>query len=252
MDGRPIYLLIKPSPSIIRYMSQAFHLFQLQKIDTQVDQIQSRITQIERILSSNEALNVAVAANEACILQVKKAREVLANAEEAVQAKRQKLEASEAALYSGKIRIPKELQDMQNEIASLKKRMSTLEDEQLDAMVLLEQAESNQGDSAKKLLAAQAETASQSAGLMGEQSQLQKNHDRLSTERLAALSQITPDILATYNRLREQKRGLAVCQVEDNACAGCGSTLRPEVRQAARSPIQVVKCESCGRILYAG
>jgi predicted nucleic acid-binding Zn-ribbon protein len=233
-------------------MSQAFHLLQLQKIDTQLDQIQSRISQIERILSSNEALSLAIAANEASIKKLKTTQEILGKSESAVQMQRSKVETSEAALYSGKIRIPKELQELQLEITSLKKRLSNLEDEQLEAMVAVEQAEKDLENSSKKLVLAQAEAASQSAGLLGEQSQLQKHQERLGTERLAALSQITTDILATYYKLREQKRGLAVCQVEDNACAGCGSTLRPETRQAARSPLQVVRCESCGRILYAG
>jgi len=233
-------------------MSQAFNLLQLQKIDTQLDQIQSRITQIERILSSNEALSLAIAAREASDRKLKIARDSLAKSESAVQTQRIKVETSEAALYSGKIRIPKELQELQAEITSLKKRLSILEDEQLEAMVLVEQSETDLDNSSKKLLIVQAEVATQSAGLLGEQGQLQKLQERLGTERQVALSQITSDILTTYNRLREQKRGLAVCQVEDNACAGCGSTLRPETRQAARSPVQIVKCESCGRILYAG
>jgi uncharacterized protein len=233
-------------------MSQAFNLLQLQKIDTQLDQIQSRLSQIEHILSTNDSLNLAIAANEDANQKVLKARQILAKSEELVQAQRIKIEISEAALYSGKIHIPKELQEMQVEITSLKKRLSILEDEQLDAMVLLEDSEKAQADSFTKLRSTQAEVAGQSAGLMGEQSQLQKNRERLNTERMAALSQISPENLTSYTRLREQKRGLAVCQVEDNACAGCGSTLRPEVRQAARSPLQVVRCETCGRILYAG
>ena len=40
-------------------MSQAFHLAQLQKIDTEMDQIQSRISEIDQILSTNELLDQA-------------------------------------------------------------------------------------------------------------------------------------------------------------------------------------------------
>ena len=233
-------------------MSQAFHLLQLQKIDTQLDQGQSRLSQIDRILESNESLRQATSSYEAAKYEVKTAQEVLVKTEAAVQAQRLKIDTAEASLYSGNIRIPKELQDLQKDILSLKRHVAALEDEQLEAMVLLEQFEAVQTAASGQVAKVQAEVASQSASLLGEQSQLIKNQERLNTERLAAHSQISADNLAIYQKLREQKRGLAVCPVEDNACAGCGSTLRPEERQAARSPIQVVRCGSCGRILYAG
>jgi predicted nucleic acid-binding Zn-ribbon protein len=233
-------------------MSQAFHLLQLQKIDTQLDQIQSRLNAIDTILQTNEALKQAMAANLAADQQLTADQHKLRTAESAVQAQQIKIETADAALYSGKIRIPKELQDLQNDILSLKRRRAALEDEQIEAMLALEKDEENQRLAAQHLLKVQAETANQSASLLGEQTQLLKNQERLNVERQAVLPQIMPENIAIYTRLREQKHGLAVCKVEDNACAGCGSSLRPEEKQAARSPSQLVRCSSCNRFLYAG
>ncbi|MFN2235225.1 MAG: C4-type zinc ribbon domain-containing protein [Anaerolineales bacterium] len=47
------------------------------------------------------------------------------------------------------------------------------------------------------------------------------------------------------------RAGVAVAKVEDRACKACGSTLTASLNQAARSPSQIVFCDSCGRILYA-
>jgi len=233
-------------------MSQAFHLFQLQKIDTQLDQIQSRLNQIEVILQSNETLKQAEQNNTAAALSLKAAQTALQHTETAVQNQRVKIETCDATLYSGRIKITKELQDLQNEILSLKRRLAVLEDEQFQAMVTLEEVESLQKSMAQALVKAQAEVADQTASLRGEQSQLLKTKDRLNTERQAVTPQTNAESLVIYARLREQKRGLAVCQVLEDACAGCGSVLRPEERQAARSPSQLVRCGSCGRLLYAG
>jgi uncharacterized protein len=233
-------------------MSQAFHLAQLQKIDTQLDQLKNRLNDIERILNSNEALRQAQLENEAAGEQVHQIQRVLHTAEDAVQVQRIKIETSEASLYGGKIRNPKELQDLQVEIQSLKKYMVVLEDQQLEAMLSMEQAEERQKAKAERVSHVLAETANQSASLLGEQGQLTRTTERLQTERLAVLPQITPENITVYTRLKEQKRGMAVCQVEDGACKGCGSSLRPAEIQAARSPSQLVRCSTCGRILYAG
>ncbi len=233
-------------------MSLAFHLAQLQKIDTQLDQLKNRLNEIERILNSNEALQQAQLENKAAGEQVLQAQRVLRNTEDAVQNQRIKIETSEAALYGGKIHNPKELQDLQVEIHSLKKYHTTLEDQQLEAMLSLEQVEGRQQATMERVSRVLAETANQSASLLGEQGQLTRTQERLQTERLAVLPQITPENIIVYSRLRELKRGMAVCQVEDGACKGCGSSLRPAEIQAARSPSQLVRCSTCGRILYAG
>jgi len=233
-------------------MSQAFHLAQLQKIDTQLDQIQNRLSEIDQLLSSNEATRNAQATQKAAREQVDSSQRKLRQTEDAVQKHRIKMETSEAALYGGKIRNPKELQDLQLEIQSLKKLISSLEDEQLEDMIAVDQSEKILQDAKQNLAQVEGQVASQSAGLLGEQSQLMHTRERLLTERSVVLPQISAEDLNIYNRLREQKHGMAVCQVADGACEVCGSLLRPAEIQAARSPNQLVRCSGCGRILYAG
>jgi uncharacterized protein len=233
-------------------MSQAFHLAQLQKVDTQLDQIQNRLNEIDRIIKTNQTLQQAEAELKTARDRMLETQRALGKAEDAVQSQRIKIETSESSLYGGKIRSPKELQDLQSDIVSLKKHLATLEDQQLDNMLSLEQAEESQKKADQRMTAVQAEFTSQSASLIGEQGMLQKTQERLQVERQAVLPQIEAENIVTYNRLREQKRGIAVSQVEDGACKGCGSTLRPAEIQAARSPSQLVRCSTCGRILYAG
>ena len=76
--------------------------------------------------------------------------------------------------------------------------------------------------------------------------------DRLETERQAVVASISSDTLKLYERLRQQKRGLAVTTAKDASCDTCGATLTAAEWQLARSPGQMSYCPSCGRILYAG
>ncbi len=233
-------------------MNQAFHLARLQRIDLQIDQANNRIKEIERLLSENEAVRQAENAFRLAEAAESKARQRLMMAENAVEAQRIKIETNEAALYAGKIHNPKELQDLQNDIASRKKNLESLEDEQLEAMLTLEDTEKARKNCKNHLDETQARLISQNASLAGEKEKLKESLLRLGGEREAALKPITPESLTIYQNLRKQKHGIAVATVEDGACSGCGTELRPAELQAARSPYTIVFCATCGRILYSG
>ncbi len=233
-------------------MNQSSQLYQLQKIDTQIDRTTTRLAEIARELAADETVRAAQQNLEAAKRAQYKVQQNLRSIEQDAQAVRIKINTSESSLYGGKIRNPKELQDIQTEIASLKKRHAALEDSQLEAMLELDEAESELKSAETALTATQATHTSQQAGLLGEQSQLQKKMDRLQVERSATLGSILPENLEIYERLRKQKRGVAVAAIEDNACAGCGTSIRPAELQSARSPDQMAYCSTCGRILFPG
>jgi uncharacterized protein len=233
-------------------MSQAFNLFRLQKIDTQLDQINNRLGEIARILAEDENLRHAEEQFQSTKSQLFKIQQTLKQKEDEVQAQRIKIETNESSLYGGKVRNPKELQDLQIEIASLKRRLATLEDEQLDIMLAAEEAEKEFNQAQKNLNQAQADHSSRNASLIGEQSQLTKTKDSLLAERNPLVNSVVPNNLAIYQALREQKKGVAVVSVDDESCSACGTTIRPFEIQAARSPQKIAFCSTCNRILYAG
>jgi predicted nucleic acid-binding Zn-ribbon protein len=74
--------------------------------------------------------------------------------------------------------------------------------------------------------------------------------ESLGQEREAALAPIDTSLLTVYEDLRKQKRGVAITEVEDDACASCGTTINPALQQNARSQ-KLAHCPSCGRILFA-
>lgn len=233
-------------------MSESFHLYQLQKVDSQLDQARSRLAEIARLLEQDETLLAARQQAEAAELQLKAARHALQKLEDAAGAKRIKREQSEASLYGGKIKNPKELRDLESEVASLKKIISGLEDQQLEAMVELENAESEHNNAQAQLQRVQTVLLEKQSSLMGEKSLLEKNNERLNAERMMLAGQVQQASLSTYDRLRKTKRGVAVARVEDRTCLGCGAGLTPAEEQAARSPHQMIFCSFCGRILYSG
>jgi len=57
--------------------------------------------------------------------------------------------------------------------------------------------------------------------------------------------------LERYEALRQQRRGVAVAEIRDNACDACGTTLTAALQQSARHAAELVHCPTCGRILFA-
>lgn len=233
-------------------MSRPFKLYRLQQIDTQIDWILNRLSEIEKLLGEDTALQQAVAHFNQMEQAHQSAQKALIKAENEVRQVRIKIEQDESALYGGKIRNPKELKDLENEVAALKRHRAVLEDRQLDAMLFEEDAAAQQQEAAAGRDQAQSEFDRRTAELRQERGKITKDQARLEGERHAASEPIEAEDLALYDQLRKIRRGVAVSKVTDRACSACGSTLNAALLNATHSPNQINRCETCGRILYNG
>jgi predicted nucleic acid-binding Zn-ribbon protein len=233
-------------------MNQAFHLYRLQQIDTQIDQAQSVIQEIDRLIAGDATVSQAAAALDAAAKELRLAQQRLKEAEFAVHEQQMKIGHSEASLYSGRLHNPKELQDIQKEVASLKKHLSALEDQQIEAMIRTETCETNHDQAQTALKKAEAGLAERSAGWLGKKDQAARVLERLSQERATIAPLISQASLKVYDNLRKRKSGVGVTVYKDGSCAVCGASIRPAELQAARTAQDLMYCGSCGRILYAG
>ena len=231
-------------------MSTTFHLYRLQEIDSQIDKAQRRLDEIQKILDDNRELKRVKANLGGCEAEHKKREKVLRKAEDEVKKQRIKIEQTEAMLYGGSVKNPKEVQDLQKKSESLKRYLLTLEDVQIEAMLAHdEQSDILQG-AQNDLDKLKAELIQQNSQMGGEQSGLNKEKERLLTERDVALPAVQADHLELYNKLRKSKRGVAIALINDGGCSACGATLTPALQQKTRSVAQIAYCSSCKRILY--
>ncbi len=233
-------------------MSRPFKLFRLQQIDSQLDWLSSRLDDVTAMLGDDRELvemeQKAAASKEA----LQKAKNAQSSAEFEVQQQRIKIEQTEASLYGGKVRNPKELQDLQKESVALKRYLSVLEERQFEAMLIEEDAIARLARILVEQADAIAEHAARSQDLESEKQKLQSDIRRFEDERQATASTIEPEDLAEYTRLRAKRRGIAVAKVVDRACSACGSTLNAALLSASHSPNALNFCDMCGRILYVG
>jgi uncharacterized protein len=232
-------------------MSQAFQLYQLQKIDTQIDQINFRLSEIEKCFANDTEIKAAENQKVIALENSHQMNIEMRKLEDEADIIRIKLEMNESSLYAGRIQNPKELKDLQAEVASNKKRLSGLEDVILAKMLDAEELE-------KRVMIAQnaieeivIRKQSEYKILFEEKDILEKNRDRLRREKPVITNSILSENVTLYEKLRNQKKGIAVTHIDEGACTMCGSTLTPAERQESRNSSKVVFCPSCGRILYS-
>ncbi len=232
-------------------MSLTLPLYRLQQIDTRLKQINSRLSVIQATLENNSELKAAAIRLEEARSASHRAQVSLKSAEYESANQRIKLELADASLYSGRIHNPKELQDLQKDIASIKRNLNTLEDQQLEFMISVETALMEVEKAQQAFDITQGKVIGENASLNAELLSLQKDQESFNAQRLAVLPAIDPSSLVLYDSLRQKRSGLAVSMVSENACNTCGASLTPGLAQSVRNSNSLVFCPMCGRILYS-
>ena len=232
-------------------MSAALGLYRLQQIDSQMDQARARLEAIQQTLENDVELRGATEDASAAESAHEEAERLQRQAELEVQSQRIKIEQAESSLYGGNVHNPKELQDLQQDVTSLKKHLGTLEDRLLESMLATETAALHLAEAQAVLSKVESSLGDQTRDLSSERVSLSHNLERLGAERKAATSPIEVKLLENYESLRRERRGIAVTIVSDGACAACGTTLTPGQQQTARSSRELSRCPTCGRILFA-
>ena len=232
-------------------MSAALALYRLQQVDSQIDQVQSRLKAIRQILENDAELRAANDYAAVTENQVKEAERLLKQSELEVEKQRIKLQQTEASLYGGLVHNPKELQDLQKDVASLKRHLETLEERELEAMVVVESVEKDLQNAMASLDRIKGNRGEQFRDLNAETETLNKDLERFTSERNAVIKDLAAKAIQDYEQLRKQRRGIAVATISDGSCAACGTTLTQSLQQSARSTSQLFYCPTCGRILYA-
>lgn len=232
-------------------MSAALALYRLQQVDSQIDQAQTRLNAIRQTLENDAELQTASEVFATANAKLKSAEQLLKQSELEVEKQRLKMQQTEASLYGGLVQNPKELQDLQKDVASLKRHLETLEERQLEAMLAVETAEKDLEQASASLESIKSSRGVQFRDLTVESESLNKGLEKLSSERNAVMQDLASQALGVYEQLRKQRRGLAVTTLSDGSCSACGTTLTPSQQQNARSTSQLFYCPSCGRVLYA-
>jgi len=144
---------------------------------------------------------------------------------------------------------PKDAVALEQEIASLARRRSSLEDAQLDVMGRLEEAEAAVSAQQALIDVTTAEGAELSSQAKAQIATATTELEHLARDRSALTAPLPEALVAEYNRRAARATGAAL--LRRGTCEGCRMVLSGidvnNIRQAA--PDEVVSCPECGCIL---
>jgi predicted nucleic acid-binding Zn-ribbon protein len=229
-------------------MSLLGQLYQLQQLDIKLQDRRQVIDEVTRQLSENEALVAAesqLASQKQRLTEANKRQKDFEWELEDLQEKSNRLKNK---LYSGTVKNPKELVNLENESGILQKKTRKKEDELLELMSQIEDLETKVEASTKELQEMRQEWQQKQKILNERKTETETELTRLSETRRGLAQQISSEVLNRYEQIK-LTRGQAVAKVAQGRCQGCYITLPISQWQRARSG-ELVQCSSCNRILY--
>jgi uncharacterized protein len=151
----------------------------------------------------------------------------------------------------GLISNPKDLERMQHELDSLDRRITTLEDEELEVMEQLEEAQGALNTLQRQVAEADERLTELVAERDRRTAEIDTELTGITGERGPMVEEVPDDLLALYDRLRQSKGGVGAAELRARQCGGCRLTLdNSEISQIrAAPPDLVIRCEECQRIL---
>ncbi|WP_425841781.1 zinc ribbon domain-containing protein [Streptomyces fractus] len=229
-------------------------LLDVQDLDTRLQQLahkkrslpeHAEIESLTKDLTQLRDLHVAATTEESdCAREQTKA-------EQDVDQVRQRAARDQKRLDSGAVTSPKDLENLQREIASLAKRQGDLEDVVLEVMERRESAQERAGELAERVSSVQAKADDAISRRDAAVAAIDADLSSVAKEREVVAGSIPADLLKLYDKLREKEGGVGAAKLFQRRCEGCRLELNitevNEVRAAA--PDAVLRCENCRRIL---
>ena len=227
-------------------------LLELQRLDSQIATLRAEIeASPKRILEADAKLNGArtrvTAAKQAhtALLADRKKFEF--------EAQQWKDRARKYRDQTAAVKTNEAYKALQHEIAGAEAEAAKAEDRQLEIMMSAEETE-------RRVKSAEAELKEDEKTINAERDQIKthmlrekKEIELLTGQRERALTPIPEDLMVLYTRIAKRHNGIALAQVRDNQCRGCGMRVLPHIIQELllESNEGIFRCENCGLILYS-
>lgn len=231
-------------------MSRVSQLYELQEVDSGMESRVARMRQIDVQMVDSPEVIAAKSMHDEAVSLLAIAQAYLKQISHETEEVSTRLRTQEKRLYDGKIKNPKELSQVQEEVTHLRNRLKDDEEAVLQAMMNAEEVEAVAGARRDELENLCKELEQYQAGLSEEKDKLLSQAKVLQVKRQKMVTELSPSDLQAYERLRRGKAGVAVAPVRGGLCGGCHVAVPANILRAARAGNDFVHCPSCGRILY--
>jgi uncharacterized protein len=246
--GRLTLPFVKASPEA------QLRLLELADLDTELGRLDHRRRTLPEIAELAQLSERAAKVRDAITIADTNLSDLdreLTRAERDVEQVRVRIDRDNERLNAGQVSNARELESLQSEVASLRRRQADLEEGVLELMEKRENAQALRDGAAAEVEIVAAETATVTARHDVALGEITEQAEKATSARASVIVGIPDDLIALYDKVRAQSGGLGAAPLRRGQCGGCRVQLSTvdlnQIRAAA--PDEVVRCEECRRIL---
>jgi hypothetical protein len=229
-------------------------LLELADLDTELARLDHRrrtlpeTAELERLTTRSAQIRDAITRADTELSDLDREQ---ARAERDVDQVRVRIDKDRERLDGGKVSSARELESLQSEVLSLRRRQGDLEEVVLELMERREAAQSARDGAGADQEATAGETATVTARREAALAEIDEQATKASQARASTAAGVPDELVALYDKLRDTHGGVGAAMLRRGRCEGCHVSLSTVDLNAIRSapPDEVVRCEECRRIL---
>jgi predicted nucleic acid-binding Zn-ribbon protein len=229
---------------------QIISLVDLQQIEIETSRVETKINNVDQRLGKLDDrlrdFKQVIEKQESVIAELnQKYREY----ETDVRMNLDAIKKSEAKLSS--VKTNKEYQAFLKEIDDLKEKNSKLEDDMIEFLDLIEEAENTLNSKLAEYSELQTRLNNERETIQKETEEGKRQLENLDARLKTVAAGIDAGLLATYNKVKSlQSNAIGIVAVTDAVCQGCNMNIPPQMYNELQRGDSLKKCPICDRIIY--
>ena len=228
-------------------------IFELQLLDNEIMQANTKLKSLpeieqllhidKRIVTATDELATVKAEADQIALELRRG-------EVDVETVTDRIKKDEARLSSGNA-TPKELEQLQHEVGTLKKRQEALEEIELEIMVRSEAITARTNTLTTDLASLETLKAEINQRLTTASGEINTVITNKQSDRVKVVVKIEKPLIDLYEKIRTASGGVAAAALVGNKCNGCNLAINAVEMERIKSLAkdELLRCEECRRIL---
>jgi predicted nucleic acid-binding Zn-ribbon protein len=228
-------------------------ILELQLLDNEIMQANTKLKSLpeieqllhidKRIIAATEELSTVKAEADQIALELRRG-------EVDVETVTDRIKKDEARLASGNA-TPKELEQLQHEVGSLKKRQESLEEIELEIMIRSDAITARSNTLTTDLASLETLKSEINSRLATATAQINTLISDKNQARLLVVAKIEKPLIDLYEKIRAASGGVAAAALVGNKCNGCNLAINAVEMERIKSlsKDELLRCEECRRIL---
>lgn len=226
-------------------------LWHLQETDSEIERLKKQFATLDDGTNLRGQFEKWTQERTALRSELEKTRADLTDSELRLGSLEEKKAAVERQLYGGQTTNPREVVDLQRELASIAEVRDRLETKVLQLMDAVEQLQAQMSEKSRQVELGERQLAQVEGNYASESESRKSQLEQRTMERERLAQGLGQALLERYERIKRSAGGKGASLIARGACSECRMQVPAYVLREVREGGAVVTCEHCGRLLCA-